>query len=61
MLTECTRRRRSTLYKRLAHSVEYAVDYFMNIIAPYPEGYECSLKQTRTYNLRKRQPKNYKE
>ena len=61
MLTECTRRRGLTLYKRLTHSVEYAVDYFMNIIAPYPPGYKTALKQTRTYNLRKRQPKNYRE
>ena len=61
MLTVCTTRKRSTLYKRLTHSVEYAVFYFMNIIAPYPEGYKTTLKQVRTYNLRKRQPKNYKE
>jgi len=33
----------------------------MNIIAPYPEGYKTTLKQVRIYNLRKRQPKNYKE
>ena len=61
MLTVCRTRKSVTFYKRLTHSVEYAVDYFMNIIAPYPEGYKTALKQVRTYNLRKRQPKNYKE
>jgi hypothetical protein len=61
MLTACTTRKRLTLYKRLTHSVEYAVDFLMNIIAPYPPGYKTALNQTRTYNLRKRQPKNYRE
>jgi hypothetical protein len=57
MMTVCTTRKSVTFYKRL----EYAVDFLMNIIAPYPPGYKTALKQTRTYNLRKRQPKNYRE
>lgn len=57
MMTVCRIRKSVTFYKRL----EYAVDFFMNIIAPYPPGYKTALKQTRTYNLRKRQPKNYRE